>query len=277
MKRSIHTRRTTGTSTTGTSRDTSQKIYRFTTLRASRESLAEDARAFGPYVSVYHGPWIEQEVQRSPSYPGTLEGRRKTIYPITIYSKVRDPNNPDAGAFIIRYENFYARLVENVYGEETEIIWDEMVVNEAGDETYDSKVLFEGFQNPDSKFSYFRDDSSYVYFNSAERTNVAVSNNLNLKVALNHNINDNLLYTINVSRSQFDRVVSVKDPVTGELKDPQDFLVAGTPTILPSGVFMLSGVSNADLVHGSGIPLLRRRVRLPVLPGQDFGHIHGQG
>ncbi|MEN8164656.1 MAG: carboxypeptidase regulatory-like domain-containing protein, partial [Acidobacteriota bacterium] len=116
-----------------------QKIYRFTTLRASRESLADDARAFGPYVSVYHGPWIEEELQRAPSYPGTLEGRRNSIYPITIFSKVRDPNNPDAGAFIIRYDNFYARLVENIYGEETEIIWEEMVVNADGQEDYQNK------------------------------------------------------------------------------------------------------------------------------------------
>ena len=227
-----------------------QKIYRFTTLRASRESLADDARAFGPYVSVYHGPWIEMTedelmAMRVDYYPGTLAERRTTIYPITIFTKVRDPNNPDAGAFIIRYDNFHARLVENIYGEETEIIWEEQVVNSQGQTNYQNKVLFEGFQNPDSKFSYFRDDSSYVYFNSAERTNVAVSNNLNMKVALNHNLNDNLLYTINISRSQFDRTVSVQDPVTGELKNPQDYLVAGTPAILPSGVFMLSGVSNS--------------------------------
>ena len=227
-----------------------QKVYRFTTLRASRESLADDARAFGPYVSVYHGPWIEMseaelEAMRIDYYPGTLEERRRTIYPITIFTKVRDPNNPEAGAFIIRYDNFFARLVENIYGEETEIIWEEQVINSEGQAEVQNKVLFEGFQNPDSKFSYFRDDSSFVYFNSAERTNVAISNNLNLKVALNHNINDNVLYTINLSRSQFDREVSVKDPVTGELKDPQEFLVAGLPTILPSGVFMLSGVSNA--------------------------------
>ncbi len=227
-----------------------QKIYRFTALRPSRESQAEDARAFGQYVSVYHGPWIEMSetelaAMRVDFYPGTEEGRRRSIYPITIYTKVRDPDNPEAGSFIIRYDNFYARLVDNIYGEETEIIWEEKVFNADGDEDIQNKVLFEGFQNPDSKFSYFRDDSSYVYFNSAERTNVGVSNNLNLKVALNHNINDNVLYMINLSRTQFDRTVSVIDPVTGEMKDPQAFDVAGKPMILPSGVYLVGGVSDA--------------------------------
>lgn len=228
-----------------------QKIYRFTSLRPSRESLADDARSFGPYVSVYHGPWVEKsreelEAIRRDTYPGTLEQRRRYIYPITIYSKVRDPNNPEAGAFIIRYDNFYARMVENIYGEETEVIWDERIVGSDGQTVrHESKVLFEGFQNPDSKFSHFEDDSSYVYFNSAERTNVATSDNLNVKFALNHNVNEDVLYSINVSRSQFDRYTSVKDPVTGELKDPEEFLAAGNPVILPSGVFQFSGVSNS--------------------------------
>jgi hypothetical protein len=228
-----------------------QQVYRFTALRPSRESLADDARDFGSYVSVYHGPWIEKsadevEAMRVHYYPGTLEERRRTIYPIFIINKVRDPDDPAAGAYRIRFDNFYARIVENIYGEETEIIWDERIVNQNGEtEGYDSKILFEGFQNPDSKFSYFRDDSSYVYFNSAENTNVSTSDNLNIKMALNHNINDNLLYTINLSRSQFDRFTSVKDPITGELKNPEDFLAAGQPVILPSGTFQFSGVSNS--------------------------------
>ncbi|MDD3642179.1 MAG: carboxypeptidase regulatory-like domain-containing protein [Candidatus Krumholzibacteria bacterium] len=222
-----------------------QKIYRFTTLRPSRESLADDARSFGPYVSVYHGPWIEKEVPRVPLYPGSLEQRRGVLYPITLYSKVRDPNNPEAGAFIVRYDHFYARLVENIYGEEVEIIWDEAIINEEGQVArYENKLLFEGYQNPDSKFSYFRDDSSYVAFNSAERTNVTNDDNFNIKFALNHNVNDNLLYTINISRSQFDRFTSVLDPVTGELKDPVEFLSAGQPVILPAGNYQFSGVSN---------------------------------
>lgn len=219
-----------------------QKIYRFTTLRSSRESLAEDARAFGQYVSIYHGPWIDKDPEsiRVHVYPGTIEERRRTIYPIRIFAKVRDPNNPEAGAFIVVYEHFYARLLTNIYGEEVEVIWDEAIIN-ANDETvrYESRMLFEGFQNPESKFSHFKEDSSYIYFNSAERTGTTESDNLQIKFAINHNISDDVLYTINFSRAQFKRFVTVND------KEPQAFATAGLPVILPNGAFRFSGVSDA--------------------------------
>ncbi|MBN1164389.1 MAG: carboxypeptidase regulatory-like domain-containing protein [Candidatus Krumholzibacteriota bacterium] len=214
-----------------------QKIYRFMTLRSSRESYAEDARAFGQYISFYHGDWVNNPPPRVDTYPGSLAQRRRLIYPITIYNKLRDPSGV---AYVIRYDNFYARMLENIYGEEVEVIWDESILDETGSvERYESKMLFEGFQNPDSKFSHFRDDSSYVYFNSADRTGTSKSDNLQFKIALNHNVDDDLLYTINLSRSQFNRFVSVDD------KDPEDFLTAGRPIILPSGAYQFSGVSNA--------------------------------
>ncbi len=216
-----------------------QKIYRFMTLRASRESLSEDARAFGQYVSFYYGPWLERELPYSDTYVHSLEQRRNYIYPIVVYDKVRDPNNPGAGSYILRYENFYARMAENIYGEEVEIIWEEQILDENGQEVRkESKMLFEGFQNPDSKFSHFRDDSSYVYFNSASRTGTRTDDNLQIKLALNHNISDDVLYTINLSRSQFDRFYSVNG------KDPSEYLTAGQPVILPGGTFQFGGVSN---------------------------------
>ncbi|HUV37147.1 MAG TPA: TonB-dependent receptor [Patescibacteria group bacterium] len=216
-----------------------QKIYRFTNLRQSRESLADDARSFGQYVSVYHGPWVDQEVRRVEVYPGSIEGRRKVIYPVRIFAKVRDPNNPEAGAFIIVYEHFYARLLTNIYGEEVEVIWDEAIVNAQGEtERYESRLLFEGFQNPESKFSHFRDDSSFVYFNSAERTGTIETDNLQLKVAINHNVSDDVLYTVNFSRSQFNRFVTVDG------KSPEEFSTAGGPVILPNGAFRFSGISD---------------------------------
>ena len=216
-----------------------QKVYRFMTLRASRESLADDARSFGQYVSFYHGDWLDKELERVYTYPGTLAGRRKTLYPIVIFSKVRDPNNPQAGAFIIRYNHFFARMATNIYGVEVEIIWDEAVLNENGTvERYESKLLFEGFQNPDSKFSHFRDDSTYVPFNSANRTNSTTAENLQMKLALNHVVSKDLLYTINLSRIEFKRFTSVDD------KDAADFLTAGQPVILPNGTYQFGGVSN---------------------------------
>ncbi|MBN2070855.1 MAG: carboxypeptidase regulatory-like domain-containing protein [Candidatus Krumholzibacteriota bacterium] len=216
-----------------------QKIYRFMTLRASRESLAPDARAFGQYVSFYHGDWINNELPRVSYYPGTLAGRRKVIYPIVIFSKVRDPNRPEAGAFVIRYDEFYARLATNIYGQEVEIIWDEAIKNESGDvERYESKLLFEGFQNPDSKFSHFRDDTMYVPFNSANNITTNESDNLQMKIALNHNITEDVLYSINFSRIQFSSFTSVDG------KDPDEYNTAGQPVILPSGGYQFTGVSN---------------------------------
>jgi len=216
-----------------------QKIYRFMTLRASRESLADNARAFGQYVSFYNGDWITRDLPRVFTYPGTIEARRKVIYPIVVYSKVRDPNNPDAGAFIIVYNHFFARVATNIYGEDVEIIWDEAVLNESGTvERYESKLLFEGFQNPESKFSHFRDDSSYVYFNSADRTTTVKNDNLQLKVALNHNISEDLLYSINLSRTQFNTMNTVDG------KSPEEYSTAGNPVVLPSGTYQFGGASN---------------------------------
>ena len=70
------------------------------------------------------------------------------------------------------------------------------------------------------------------------RTATTTSDNFNLKVALNHNISDDILYTINVSRVQFNRLESVND------KEPAEYLTAGLPVILPNGTFQFSGVSN---------------------------------
>lgn len=225
-----------------------QKIYRFLALRSSRESLADDARAFGQYVSVYHGDWIDPkspnyvdpESIREQVYNSDIEWRRRHIYPIKIFAKVRDPNNPDAGAFIVRYDHFYARIIKNIYGEDIEVIWDEAIINENGDrEMYESRMLFEGFQNPESKFSHFKDDTSYVAFNSAERLGTAKSDNLHIKFALNHNVSDEVLYSIKASRAQFKHYNTVDD------KDPHQYLTAGLPVILPSGAFRFSGVSDA--------------------------------
>ena len=80
------------------------------TLRPSRDSQTEDARSFGSYTSVYSGRLVSKKTPaRVEYYPGTLEERRRIIYPIVVYAKVRDPNDPTRPAFIVRYDNFYAR------------------------------------------------------------------------------------------------------------------------------------------------------------------------
>lgn len=216
-----------------------QKIYRFITLRASRDYQADYARAFGAYSSVYYGPWIKKVIPRVEYYPGSIEERRRVIYPVVVFNKVRDPNDPSKPAFITRYDNFYARMVTDVYGQETEVIWDEAIINGSGNvERYESKLLFEGYQNPESHYSHFRDDSSYVYFNSAERISTNKSDDLNLKFGLSHNISDDVLYTVSFTRLRFKQINSVNG------KTPAEYTSAGLPATLPSGSWRYSGVSN---------------------------------
>lgn len=226
-----------------------QKVYRFVSLRSSREVQAENARSFSSYVSVYHGPWVDKEIPRVQYYPGTLEERRKVIYPIVVYAKVRDPNDLSKPPFIVRYDNFYARRLTNVYGEEVEVIWDEAIINQNGQLVgYQSKQLFEGFQNPESKFSYFRDDSSFVYFNSADRIYTSRSDDMSLRLALNHNISDDVLYTVNFTVLQFKLLNTVDDKI------PTEFSTAGTPAILPSGAWRYSGVSDQNFYTDPDYP-----------------------
>jgi hypothetical protein len=215
-----------------------QKVYRFITLLPSRDVQAEAARSFGQYTSVYQGPWINKELPRVHGYPGSLEERRKCIYPITVYAKVRDPNDLKRPAFVVRYDNFYARLVNNVFGQEVEVIWDEKIIGQGGEERYDNKMLFEGYQNPESKFSHFRDDTSYTYFNSAEHVVTSTSDDLNLKFALNHNISDDVLYTVSLTRLKFKLLANVDG------KDPAQYATSGLPVTLPSGSWRYSGVSD---------------------------------
>ncbi|MDD4858489.1 MAG: hypothetical protein PHD74_10370, partial [Candidatus Krumholzibacteria bacterium] len=226
-----------------------QKVYRFITLQASSDYSADNARAFGSYTSIYHGPWVKKELPRVDYYPGTIEERRKVIYPIVVYAKVRDPHNSSAPAFITRYDNFYARILTNVYGDETEVIWDEAIIGTDGNVvTHESKMLFEGYQNPESNYSHFRDDSSYVYFNSADNIATTKSDDLNLKFALNHNISDDVLYTISLTRLRFKEITSVDG------KDPNEYSSAGEPTTLPNGSWRYSGVSNRNWYTDADYP-----------------------
>jgi hypothetical protein len=251
-----------------------QKVYRFMTLRPSRDVQADNARSFGQYTSFYHGPWINikvvdhvtdptTQIERRSTYPGTLADRRKTVYPVVVYAKVRDPNNLSAPPVVVRYDNFYARMLTNTFGEEVEVIWDEAIIDGNSHlERYESKLLFEGFQNPESKFSHFQDDSSYVYFNSAERTATGRSDNLNLKLSVNHNISDEVLYTINMSRTQFNNKTQVGD------KAPSDYSTSGLPATLPSGSWRYSGVSFQNFYTDPNYPYYVTSYDYPVYNDQ---------
>lgn len=217
-----------------------QKVYRFMSIKRypGDEVEAEDAYDFNWPVSVYDGEWIRKELPRLDYYPTETEDQRGVLYPVRVFTKVRSGGMDNPQVNIVTYENFYARRVNDVYGNEVEIIWDEAVIDQNGEtETYETKMLFEGFKNPESKFSYFRDDSSYVEFNSAENVTTNENQNLHMKFAINHNISENILYTVNFSRAQFNTYSTVNG------KDPEDFTTGGVPIVLPSGSFEFNGVS----------------------------------
>lgn len=175
---------------------------------------------FGGPIVVYNGPWVD--------HPEKLNPRR-----VEVIQLVR---NEEGQPETIHYHNF--RAVD--FGERT-VIWDEAIMAEDGEtvEYYKPWILFEGFQYPYSDFSNTADDSSFVYFNSATRTPETTNKNLNLKLSFNHNISSDLLYSINLSRLEFNR----ENKVNG--KSPAEYSSAGLPTTLPDGSYIDSGISQA--------------------------------
>ncbi len=199
-----------------------QKVYYFQGLRWSGVG---ERYSFGGPAAIYKGPWLDNPEKMNPR-------------PIEVVQLVRDE---DGNPTEIHYFNFRAVDVKDVNGRDRTIIWDERITDPVTQEvTYKSWELFNGFQNPYSKFSNFQDDSSYVYFNSAMNTPETTNNNLNLKLSFNHNISSDLLYSINLSRLEFNRLRTVNG------KNPEDYSTAGLPTLYPSGNYQLGGVTNAQ-------------------------------
>jgi len=73
---------------------------------------------------------------------------------------------------------------------------------------------FDGFRYPYSSYSTAQEDSSYTWFNSADRSGVNRSLSQNLKFVLTHNLTDDTFYTMKVSALRNDNVFSVngQDP-----------------------------------------------------------------
>ncbi|MFQ5511319.1 MAG: TonB-dependent receptor domain-containing protein, partial [Candidatus Krumholzibacteriia bacterium] len=203
-----------------------QKMYYFQRLIPT--GTGQDVFSFGGISVQFEGPWLAQVAD-----PNQQPNPRI----VKVEQLVRDPSG---NATLKEFFNFRAVDV----GSQT-ILWDENLVNASGQPTGQRKswVLFEGFQFP---FSEFRatpagdaSDSSFVFFNSASRTPEIENENLQLKLSFNHNIADDILYSVNVSRLEFNRTQSVDG------KAPSQFSSAGLPTELPSGTTLQGGVSQA--------------------------------
>jgi hypothetical protein len=198
-----------------------QKVCVFQRLLPT--GTGSDVFGFAGLSTQYDGPWLEKVAD-----PSQEPNPRYVIVQQIIRD---DEGNPET------FEHTNYRAVE--IGGQT-ILWDE-AVDVGGQVTFRPWVLFEGFQFPDSKFSNFQDDSSYVFFNSATRTPEIETDNLQLKLSFNHNISEDLLYTINLSRLEFNRAQTVSD------KQPNEFTSAGLPVDLPGAgdTHIESGITQA--------------------------------
>ena len=181
-------------------------------------NTGQDRYAFGPVSVQNYGPWIEQV-----NDPAQLPNPRSVI----IEQTVRDENGE---AQIIEHSNFRAVDINGVT-----ILWDEAIAS-AGGTQYKSWQLFEGFQFPHSEFSHSQEDTSFVFFNSAERTPQTETNNLILKLGYDH-VAEDLLYSVRLSRLAINRTFSVDG------KQPHEYSSAGMPVTLPDGNHLESGVT----------------------------------
>ncbi len=205
-----------------------QKVYMF--QRLDRLQSGIDQFEFGSIWTENQGDWI-----------ANVEDPSKAPNPrfVVVQQLVRDP---DTGAQeVVEYTNF--RAVDIMPAGRTTpvtLLWDEAIYDDAHQIVgFRSWLLFEGYQFPDSKFSNFKDDSSYVFFNSASRTPETVDQNLQLKLGFNHNLSDKLLYSLNLSRAEFVQTRTVDG------KSPAQYSTAGLPTTLPDGTVIQGGVSDA--------------------------------
>ncbi|MFQ5512179.1 MAG: TonB-dependent receptor domain-containing protein [Candidatus Krumholzibacteriia bacterium] len=197
-----------------------RKVYYFQRLVAT--GTGQDVYTFGSISIQNAGPWIDDV-----NNPAKAPNPRLVV----VEQLVRDAET--GGQQMEVHKNFRAVDVNGVT-----ILWDEAMTG-GSQGGYRSWVLFEGFQFPFSRFSHEKEDSSFTFFNSASRTPEVRAANLQLKLAFNHNISDELLYTVRLSRLQFNLARDVDG------KAPRDYASAGLPATLPSGSYLEGGVSQA--------------------------------
>ena len=188
-----------------------QKVFYFQRLRST--GTGAERFAFGGVTVQLQGQWLADVAD-----PAKEPNPRNVI----VEQLVRDPETNEQQLII--HENFRAVDVNGVT-----LLWDEAILDGGGAvQGYRPWVLFEGFQHPFSEFSNFQDDESYVFFNSPSNTADVENNNFQLKFDFNHNLAEDLLYTIKVSRLEFNRLQSVNG------KSPANYNSAGLATELPS-------------------------------------------
>lgn len=128
---------------------------------------------FGRYIPVYYGPWFERMMQTArPAI--VLDGRSSSTIRQT--APVLEVRGVDGRSY-----------------------------------TVVAQPVFDGFRYPWSTFSTVQDDSSYTYFNSADRTATTTRLSQQYKLVLTHNLTDETFYTLKLSLISFDTRQSVND------------------------------------------------------------------
>jgi len=188
-----------------------QKVYYFQRLR--KTGTGNERYAFAGVTVQLEGPWLDKI-----NDPNQQPNPRNVI----VEQLARDPETNEQT--LIVHENFRAVDINDAT-----ILWDEAIVDGNGAvQGFRPWILFEGFQHPFSQFSNFQDDSSYVFFNSPSSTADVKNNNFQLKFDFNHNLSEDLLYTVKFSRLEFNRLQSVNG------KSPAQYNSAGLASELPS-------------------------------------------
>jgi hypothetical protein len=212
-----------------------QKVYYFQRLIPT--GTGTDVFSFGSvWRNLYEGDWIQKV--NDPNQPPNPR-------PVVVEQlrPVLDENGNPTGAKELKiYTNFRAVDVQGVT-----ILWDEAIYNNGNFSHYKNWLLFEGFQYPQSQFSNFKDDSSYVFFNSSTRTPEVQDENIQFKMTFNHNIKDDLLYSIDASVLTFNRLSSVDG------KAPSQFSTAGQPMAFPDSTTR-TGVTTANWYTDPAFP-----------------------
>ena len=193
---------------------------------------------FGRIRVFNHGPWAEIQ-------DAAKREQQLNIRPVIVQSLER---RPDGTQELVTYTNFRAADLR-VGNAVVPVIWDEAILSTDGTLLhYKPWALFEGFQRQFSQFQPFLSgnaaDSSFVPFNSAERTPEERQENLQLKLGFSHNINSKLLYSLKLSRLDLHTKSSVLD-ANGDQKDPSEFTTAGLPVTLPNGSVLTGGITTA--------------------------------
>ncbi|MCB1161591.1 MAG: TonB-dependent receptor [Candidatus Krumholzibacteriia bacterium] len=190
------------------------RLHLFERLELSGETDPNQGEQFFYVVRgtlpVLHGPWYQAYVQDKE--------RQRQGLP-TDFEKVLIKYKP-SGAGSSVYEVVDAMRVKSAFsGTEFLVLTDE---------------LFDGFMDTLSRWSYIQNDSSQVYYNSAEHTPTSTSFTNSVKFVAVHNVSDNVFYKLALTRLGFERHSAVDG------KSPVEYSTAGLPATLHNGATVRS-------------------------------------